>query len=268
MGAYRFALRPAWLATHLLVVAVVTTMVGLGFWQLDRLDQRRDRNALVEARAALPAEPVGALADPGTGGEALDELRFRAVEATGTYDPDGVVTVRATQDGATGAWVLSPLRLGGEAGDEGEVVVVLRGFAATNPDGSVPEPAPPAGTVRVEGLAVPVGRAERTVRTAAERLAEGRDGVLPVLVQAEASDPADDPALAPVPRPDLGEGPHLSYAVQWFLFATVVAAGYPFLLRREVRRRGGTEGRPGRDAGVGAGAQGGLVREAGDGGRR
>jgi cytochrome oxidase assembly protein ShyY1 len=39
----------------------------------------------------------------------------------------------------------------------------------------------------------------------------------------------------PVPVPDLGEGPHLNYAVQWFLFAAVGVLAYPFLLRRQAR---------------------------------
>ena len=35
----------------------------------------------------------------------------------------------------------------------------------------------------------------------------------------------------------LDEGPHFSYAVQWFLFATVGVVGYPILLRRELHGR-------------------------------
>src|SRR5690606_1234437 len=57
----RFLLRPLWLLSHLLVLALVVTMVNLGFWQLDRLDQRRDRNAVIEARQELPSVPVGEL---------------------------------------------------------------------------------------------------------------------------------------------------------------------------------------------------------------
>jgi surfeit locus 1 family protein len=59
---------------------------------------------------------------------------------------------------------------------------------------------------------------------------------LPVVVQAQASAPVDAPdTLSPVPIPDLGEGPHLGYAVQWFLFAGVVVVAYPLLLRRQAR---------------------------------
>ena len=48
-------------------------------------------------------------------------------------------------------------------------------------------------------------------------------------------DPADGLPIA-APPPALPEGPHLGYAVQWFLFAGVVVVGYPLLLRRVTRR--------------------------------
>ena len=36
----------------------------------------------------------------------------------------------------------------------------------------------------------------------------------------------------PLPLPDLTEGPHLSYAVQWFIFMTIALIGYPLVLRK------------------------------------
>jgi cytochrome oxidase assembly protein ShyY1 len=204
---------------HVLALAAVVAMVGLGSWQLRRLDDRRDRNDLVEARMAMPAAPVGELADPG---DDPDELRFRAVTATGTYD-EGTVSVRTTQGGVAGGWRYDLLAL-----DAGESVWVLRGFGPTDDDGRVDAPAPP-GAVAVEGIAVPIDRLPRPSRRAVEAVA--LEGVLPVVVQASAA----DAPLTPVPTPELDEGPHLSYAVQWFLFASVVVVGYPFLVRRRLR---------------------------------
>ena len=37
---YRFALRPRWIVLHLLVLALIVAMIGLMFWQIDRLHQR------------------------------------------------------------------------------------------------------------------------------------------------------------------------------------------------------------------------------------
>jgi cytochrome oxidase assembly protein ShyY1 len=61
---------------------------------------------------------------------------------------------------------------------------------------------------------------------------------LPLLAQLQAQDPpqsGDLPRL--VPPPELSEGPHLSYAIQWFTFATIALVGYGLLVRREVRDR-------------------------------
>jgi cytochrome oxidase assembly protein ShyY1 len=229
MADYRFARRPAWLAGHLLVATSVVVMVSLGFWQLRRLEERRDQNALVEARAAMAPVDVGEALDADDGTEAADDLRFRAVVAEGTYGDSTVV--RATQSGASGGRVFTVLDLGG-----GEQVAVLRGFVPQGPDGEVEAPAPPAGVVDVQGIAVPRDRLELLSRQALDDLEGASPGLLPVVVQA--TEP-DDPGLAAVPPPDLGEGPHLSYAVQWFLFSLVAVVGYPLLLRRRARESHG-----------------------------
>jgi surfeit locus 1 family protein len=93
--------------------------------------------------------------------------------------------------------------------------------------------------VTVEGLAIPVERLPRTARTRVQRLAADEPDLLPLIVQANAA----EPPLTPVPPPDLDdEGPHLSYAVQWFLFAGVAAVGYPILLHRRAGDDDGDDG--------------------------
>ncbi len=244
MAKARFLLRPRWLLSHLFVALLVVTMVNLGFWQLRRLDEKRDRNALVEARTAQPVTPVGELLDPGDDHATVEGVRYRSVTATGTYDDDATVAVRnRTQDGVAGAWLLTPLRLEG-----GERVGVIRGFVGLAGDGSVVDAPAPTGDVKVTGLVVdPDGLDGTAPRDIAPLLAAG-DGILPALVRADESDPpepnAADPArpepasILPVPPPELSEGPHLGYAVQWFIFSAVAVIGYPLVLRRLVARRG------------------------------
>jgi cytochrome oxidase assembly protein ShyY1 len=227
---YRFARRPAWIAGHLLAGSVLVLFVAAGLWQLDRLDQRQAQNELVVARSSAEPVDVGEALDPDSTAEEVDELRFAAVTATGTYAGEPVV-VRVAQEGTSGGRVFSPLVL-----DGGDQVLVLRGFVTQQPDGSLVAPPPPDGEVTVEGLAFPIRRREAVTRRAlddADLEAEG--GLLPVVIQATT---ADGDGLQVVPPPDLDEGPHLSYAVQWFLFAGVVAVGYPVLLRRRARQAG------------------------------
>jgi cytochrome oxidase assembly protein ShyY1 len=224
MADYRFARQPKWIAGHLLALFLLVLFINLGLWQLRRLDERRDTNALVEHRSQLAPEPVGDLVDPDSDHGATDDIRFRAVSATGTYTGD-TISVRSTQDGVSGGRIFSVIDLGG-----GETVAVLRGFAGLQDDGSVIEPPTPGGEVTVDGIAYPTRRLEPVSRQALGDLPPADAGtLLPVIVQA---DDADSPDLTPVPRPDLGEGPHFSYAVQWFLFAAVGLVGYPLLLRK------------------------------------
>lgn len=227
---YRFARRPAWIAGHLLVVGLVGLMVSLGFWQLRRLDDRRATNALVEARSTLEPEDLeGRIAVDAPNAE-VDELRFRAISATGTYEPGGTAVVRANLDGRPGGRVFSILTLA-----DGTRVAVLRGFVQQGADGNIDPPPPPQGEVEVEGLGVPRRRFELVFRQALDDLADSQGELLPVAIQAGA---ADRDELVPVPPPDLGEGPHLAYAVQWFLFSAVGVVGYPFLLRKRAREAG------------------------------
>ena len=53
----------------------------------------------------------------------------------------------------------------------------------------------------------------------------------------ESDPPVDATDPVPVPAPELGEGNHLSYAVQWFIFAICVAIGWVLAVRRSVRTR-------------------------------
>lgn len=83
------------------------------------------------------------------------------------------------------------------------------------------------------------------------RLARQLPGeVAPVFVQLTGSEPAitsTDPS--PVVLPELDNGPHLSYAIQWFIFALCVAIGWVLAVRhslavRAKARRATTEDSP------------------------
>ncbi len=241
---YRFARRPKWLAGHLIVVVALVGFLLAGFWQLSRLDERRTTNAAIEARAgsdpvALPSiESV--TADPG-------EFEWVRVEFDADWITDQEVLLRAQSlDGISGHDVLTPALVDGTA------VVVNRGWVPIDvEDPPVAIAAPEAPITRVEGVLRlsqqrgsfgPIdpddGVLRRIARVDLERLEPQISGRLyPVWVQLLGQSPAQPEFPRTRPLPDLGEGPHLSYAVQWFLFAGVVVVGYPVLLRRTARSR-------------------------------
>jgi len=41
-----------------------------------------------------------------------------------------------------------------------------------------------------------------------------------------------------IPLPELGDGPHLSYAGQWFLFSACAVVGWVVIVRRAARQGG------------------------------
>lgn len=251
---YRFARRPLWIASHLLVLGLVVTMVALGLWQLRRLDERQAANAQLRARLTQPVAPLPEVMPAGASGRTADQAVDRQVRAEGSYVLEEQVLIRGRSlDDSPGSWVVVPLRL-----TDGRVLAVNRGWIPN--DGrfeAVPERYEiPAGTIEVEGILLgsqsagtfgstdPPGRRENLARVDLGRLDDQVEGTLePLWLQLTAEDPTTSPSptrLDPPPLDD--EGPHLSYAAQWFIFATIAGGGYPLILRRVARERAAEDG--------------------------
>ena len=242
---YRFLFAPKWLAFHLLVVVAIIVMVNLGFWQLRRLDERKEFNATVEARYDEPPVPLDDLLTPSTDPGDIDDLEWRPVTASGTYLPgETVVVVNRSQNGAAGRNVVVPLQL-----DDGNLVLVNRGFV---PLAVADLPPVPAVDVEIVGhlresqvrrtgqLGDPAeGDLTEAQRVDIERLAPQLPGdVLQMYIDLETSDPPEEPGYPqPVAAPDLSERNHLSYAFQWFIFAVAVAVGWVLAVRKSLSNR-------------------------------
>lgn len=218
-------LRPRWIVGHLVAAAAIVGFVMLGLWQLDR---HADKTALRDAVEAGQALPPLDLAD-------APEGSFRRVVAVGVYDASLQALVFRSHEGSSGYHVLTPLVV-----DDGSAVLVDRGWIPLDFD----PPAPPTGMVKAAGVLWPAQAGSSTP----DALPDVVTRIDPELQQAFASyrlrsdylvlAPAPMPASYPIEAaaPDIGLGPHLGYAGQWFLFAGVVAIGYPLLLRRNLRR--------------------------------
>ena len=254
----RVLLRPRWLVGTIIALVVVVLFVGLGFWQLRRLDEKRDRNVAIGERSSRPVRPVDEVVDPRAGFGGVDDLVYRRASATGRYDPDGEVRIRSRSlEGRPGLHVVTPLRL-----EDGTALAVNRGFVPLSTD----VPAPPGGEVEVTGLLFATqerrgigpqdpatGVLPELSRLDLARLQEQYEADLyPMWLQLQRQDPAVGEGTLPLllPEPDQDEGPHLSYAVQWFLFAAIGTIGWPLVLRRAVaddarrRRRDATAAAP------------------------
>jgi surfeit locus 1 family protein len=234
--------RPRWIAGAVVVVVVVIAFVELGFWQLRRLREVRAFNAAVVAAEHASPQPLDRVL--ASGGSTADALAYRRVEVTGIYDVrHEVVLYGRTLTDRTGNEVLTPLVAGSRA------VLVDRGWVpldmATPP---VEAASPPAERVRVSGILWPPEAESSPAAGSApvQQVARIDLGLLqaqlpyriePVYLWLQDQSPAQPSGLPrPVPLPPLGEGPHLSYAIQWFSFASIAVVGYVVLLRRESSR--------------------------------
>lgn len=224
------------LPLHLFVLVAVATTVSLGRWQLARLAEVRAHNAQVSARLddpPLPLDAVDLAAAP-------DRWEYTPVVVRGRYEPDGELRVRnRAHRGQNGQHVVTPLRLA-----DGRLLLVDRGWVP--PDTAVDTP---DGEVTVTGLLrasqpppwlgpkdPPEGVLREVFRIDLGRLAAQFDAPLVgAWLQLLAQDPPPGPLPIPAPPPELDEGPHLSYAIQWFALAGVAVATYAVFLRRRLR---------------------------------
>ena len=215
------------LRARLLVIASFTSValicLGLGLWQLDRLEQRRAANRVAAAARSAPRVDL----EPNT---ALDSiLTGRGVRAVGHYDHTNDVVLRGrAYNGSPGVEIVSPLVLEGGR----RAVLVNRGFMPTPDAVSVQtDSVREFGTVRVEGTAllIPSGSGkplERSYGTTWARLdlktlsARMPYELAPVYIRQ-----SPDPSLPRFPRRlepiPIDDGPHLNYAIQWFAFSAM-----------------------------------------------
>lgn len=250
-GEYRFLLSRRWVGLLLVTLLVAAGSILLGRWQWHRLQDRRAANRLVAENVAARPVPPAALVTTRRGPDPTDQ--WRRVRATGRYDLARQLLVRnRPYGGAFGYQVLVPL-----VTDAGPALLVDRGWVPNGESASdLPDvPPPPSGEVRVVVRlrpsepasttgAAPAGQVTRIdVSAIRRRLPYPVYGGFGDLVR-EDPRPAGAPALLPLPQP--GEGPHLAYAVQWWLFAGMAPIGYGMLARREAAdRRTGADHPPG-----------------------
>ena len=240
VSGYGFLRERRWLTLGFIVLILVPAFLLLSRWQLHRLDDRRAANALVEQNNAAAPVPVGQVLTAGAAtSSAGDAQEWRQITATGTYDASRQVLVRKRPlDGQNGFWVVTPL-----VTDSGAVLVVNRGWlaASVGATDAQPAPAPPTGEVTVTGRVrlsevsppQPTDLPSGQITDLDVALVVPSGQVYPAYIELTASQPAQSGDLTLLPLPDLSEGPHLSYAIQWVLFAGVAVIGFVVLARRE-----------------------------------
>jgi len=241
VSGWSFAFTRRWYGYLALVIVFAIVCCLLGWWQLNRRAEAWQEIDRVDNNYS--AEPVP-IADvlPELSSFSEDQ-KWTPVTATGTYLTDAQVLVRSRPfNGLPGFEVLTPLQL-----SDGSIFIVDRGWVATGDEQDSPDsvPAAPGGEVTVvarikageptiAGRSAPAGQiATIYLPDLAKRMdAPTYTGAYGLMVT-ESPGTADRPAAAPKPVRD--EGPHLSYAFQWFVFALMAFVGLGWALRQEYR---------------------------------
>jgi surfeit locus 1 family protein len=178
----------------ILVALAVVTMIGLGFWQLER--RKEKEMLLVTYAAAMNQPPIGWPSVPPK--EPLPLFRSataNCLSVTGFRTAAG-----QNQRGEPGFLVIADCRTGAE----GPGVSIELGWSKD----------PNAGQAFRGGLVSGVIAPDRVSR-----------------MRLVAASPGPGLVASARPSPDIIPNNHLSYAVQWFLFATIAVVIYTLSLR-------------------------------------
>lgn len=220
------------------LLAVLAVLLGLGTWQVQRLNWKTDLIHRVETRlAAEPAPAPGP--DRWAGVTAADE--YLRVRLSGRFINDKEALVVASTERGPGYWVLTPL-----VQADGTTVIVNRGFVA----GEQRAPATRAAGA-IEGNATVVGllrlseadrwilrandpSADRWYRRDPAALAKvrGLDRVAPFFVDADATPNAGGWPVGGLTRVSFNNH-HLVYAITWYALALLAALALAFILHTE-----------------------------------
>ena len=207
-----------------LAVLLAALFVRLGFWQLDRHQQRKAFNADRAARLALAPAPYDSV-------RRLREGWLRQAILQGEPDSarEFLITGRS-RNGSPGVHIITPVRMAGND----TAVLVNRGWVyaadAATADLSRWRESRTSYSGHTDTLPTPGGPPQLKNRGLRSLSAAGVDSLLPypfysLYLIAHDSVSGAGSAPARLSQPALDGGSHLSYAIQWFCFAAIAIGG-------------------------------------------
>jgi surfeit locus 1 family protein len=239
MSAFPQRFRPR-LIPSIVVTALLPLFLYLGYWQLQRAEEKRLMQSEYDSRATGPAVQVERhVQRPG-------DLRFYRVVAKGYFETEYQILIdNRVHQGHAGYHVITPLRLR----DSDVRLLVNRGWIAVGPDrNQLPDFETPSGLRQITGVAtVPAEKYFTLAKPDAldrgwQRVWQNMDmaryaaavpfPVQPVVVLLDPGNAAGG-LTRDWSRLDAGISVHQGYAFQWFMLAAALSTIYLFLsLRR------------------------------------
>ena len=226
----------------LAALILIAMCIWAAQWQFQRGIDRHQRNSVIESQVNLPALSLAEISSASQ--KALSPYEWRTVTASGEFNPDEQILLKNRySEGVYGFEVLTRFRL-----LDGRYIWVDRGWVKA---GENAKTAP-------ETTQVPSGKVSLVARLRLDRsLPVGAFFALPSLgtgliskLNAQTgfksegfyldlisgSDSSLTPAVAPQ-VPELSDGPHLAYSLQWIFFAGLIVYGRILIRRGQILTR-------------------------------
>jgi cytochrome oxidase assembly protein ShyY1 len=231
-----------WFGYVTLLVIFSVACVWLGTWQFERRAEARAEIERIDTNYDAPVVPLrDAVADYAHYDE--DAMKWRPVELHGTYIDEVLLARGRPGAGGVGSNLINAFR-----NSDGSIFIIDRGWVPVAGIEEIPAtlPRPPAGEVTVN-VRLRASEPQISGRTSTERSLgsihlpelESVFGHLgPVYTGAYGQLIGEQPAAESgvlTTRPERDEGPHLSYALQWYVFIMIAAAGLVYGARQEHR---------------------------------
>jgi len=239
-----------WWWVTLVVLALMAVLARLGIWQLDRLAQRREANA--QLLAAIESAPIDLNARYAEFSQLVpddvgSDLANRDVIVSGSYDyaAQRILKLQSWQ-GQAGVHLITPFVLDGT----NVAVLVDRGWIPDREYEAGHTFADEPGARTIDGY---VALTETISRRTADSVVPVSPGVELFRVDVAALDeelplellpfyirltPAEgvqtELPFAAAKEVDLSEGPHLGYAMQWFIFSLGLGIAYVVFVNRSL----------------------------------
>lgn len=247
MSDFKFLLTPKWIAITVVCIFMLPAFQALSNWQWNRLEARQIVNMQIQEQINRdPVSIVELIITSNQVKSVATDSQWRTVELTGTWQQENQVLVRKKSlESDLGLWVVTPLKL-----NDGTIVMINRGWTpAANSALDSPVVADvPGGTIEVLGRLrevlprskpaptdLPTGQVDRIIPT---EIINGPETLSNAYVEMTASRPESKSSeIRTLPAPEVTEGAHRSYAVQWIFFEIMTVIGWIILVRVEVKEQ-------------------------------
>jgi len=216
----------------LMALVLVLLCLWAAQWQYQRGFDRHARNTLIQEQSQLPAIDINDL------GANIQEFEWRQISLQGSFDDSNQILLRNRyNDGVYGFEQLTLFLF------DGKKIWVDRGWIKAGSDATIPPKLQPTqeqqvnitGRLRLDS-SLPQGKFFAVTNDANRNLVSQLDARKGVQTEEfyvdliSSSDTTMNPDV-PVELPELSDGPHMAYALQWVFFAGLVIYG-----RRLIRK--------------------------------